>query len=455
MTDEIRTGDARSVSSDDGQPEVSIVAIGDELLSGIRTDANGPWLARRFSELGFRVGSIVAVGDDPRRIGETLRRALDASDLVVSTGGLGPTGDDRTREAVARTWGLELGEDSETLAEIRSRFRSRGYHDVPEPSRRMARVPEGAVILPNPAGLAPGLRLDLPSESGGRGGGVLILLPGIPGEVQALVEGPVRDTLRDAFGEDLTPASVRTIHTTGIPESALAGRLEALLADVEGLEVAYRPSTHGVTLQLLGRGTGADDRLDRAEELIEPVLAPYRYDAPGGNLASAVGRALSSSGLRIAVAESCTGGLVLKRLTDIPGSSEWVVGGVVAYADRIKEGWLEVPASVLSASGAVSEPVARAMAEGIRRRFGVEVGVGVTGIAGPGGGVEGKPVGTVWFGITGARGTHAEKVWFPGGRTEVRARAAQHVLHLVLRSVQAPGREERIRTSDADSEHAP
>lgn len=386
MTDEIRTGTARSVGSDDGQPEVSIVAIGDELLSGIRTDANGPWLARRFSELGFRVGSIVAVGDDPRRIGETLRRALGESDLVVSTGGLGPTGDDRTREAVARTWGLELGEDSETLAEIRSRFRSRGYHDVSEPSRRMARVPEGALILPNPAGLSPGLRLDLPAESGGRGGGVLILLPGIPREVRALVEGPVRDTLRDVFGED---------------------------------------------------------------------LAPYRYDAPGGDLASAVGRALSSSGLRIAVAESCTGGLVLKRLTDIPGSSGWVVGGVVAYADRIKEGWLEVPASVLSASGAVSEPVARAMAEGIRRRFGVEVGVGVTGIAGPGGGVEGKPVGTVWFGITGARGTHTEKVWFPGGRAEVRARAAEHVLHLVLRSVQAPGREERIRTSDADSEHAP
>ncbi len=441
--------------TDHGQPRASIVAIGDELLSGIRADANGPWLARRLSELGFRVGSILAVGDDPRRIGKTLRRALDESELVVCTGGLGPTTDDRTREAVAHAWDLELRESPEVLAEIRSRFRSRGYHEAPEPSRRMARLPEGASVLPNPAGLAPGLRLDLPGEAGGAADGVLILLPGIPREVRALLEGPVRDTLRDAFGEDLTPASVRTIHTTGIPESALVGRLEALLADVEGLEVAYRPSTLGVTLQLLGRGADADGRLDRAEERIGPVLAPYRYDAPDGDLATAVGRALNSSGLRIAVAESCTGGLVLKRLTDIPGSSGWVVGGVVAYADRIKEGWLEVPTSVLSAWGAVSEPVARAMAEGIRRRFGVEVGVGVTGIAGPGGGVEGKPVGTVWFGVAGARGTHAEKVWFPGGRAEVRERAAQHALHLVLRSVKAPGREERIRALDADPELSP
>lgn len=431
------------------RPEAAIVTIGDELLSGVRADTNGPWLARRLSELGFAVGSIVAVGDDPERIGGALRRAVADADVVVATGGLGPTDDDRTRDAVARVWDLELREDPDLMAEIRARFRSRGYHDAPRASRRMAQVPEGARILPNPAGSAPGLRLDLPADPRGPGERILILLPGIPTEVRALMDGPVEVALRDSFETRLAPASIRTIHTTGIPESALAGRIEALLDDVRGVEVAYRPSTHGVTIRLLARGPGAGERLERAAKLVEPVLAPYQYEARDGDLAAAVGRALNAAGLRIGVAESCTGGLVLKRLTDIPGSSGWVVGGVVAYADRIKEGWLDVPASVLSSRGAVSEPVARAMAEGIRRRFGVELGIGVTGIAGPGGGVEDKPVGTVWFGIAGPRGTHAEKVWFQGGRSEVRERAAQHVLHLVLRSVEAPGRADRIRTSDS------
>jgi len=422
---------------EDPGPPAGIVTIGDELLAGERVNSNAAWLARRLSDLGFAVRAIHSVGDSEEEIGGILARAGEEAELVVATGGLGPTLDDRTREAVAARWNLQLREDPEVLERIRTRFLSRGYHDLPETNRRIAQVPEGARVLLNPRGSAPGLLLTLP-RSGQGGASLLLLLPGVPREMRALMDGHAGDALRKSFAGRLRPARYRTIDTTGVPESVLAGRIEAMLHDVDGVEVAYRPSLHGVELRLTARGPDAGEALALAERLLEPILAQHRFEAPGGDLAAALGRSLQERGLRVAVAESCTGGLVLKRLTDIPGSSNWVVGGVVAYADRIKDEWLEVPLGLLEAHGAVSEGVARTMAEGIRRRMGVEIGVGVTGIAGPGGEAPGKPVGTVWFAVTGSEGTQAQRIWFSGDREEVRERAAQHALHLTFRYVEGP-----------------
>jgi len=413
-------------------PPARIVTIGDELLSGERLDGNAHWLARHLTGLGFRVLGIESVGDEGADIGSALRRAASDAEFVAVTGGLGPTLDDRTREAVAQTWGLPLEESPEILRELTGRFRERGYHELPAANRRIALVPKGARPIANPRGSAPGLWLGPESPLDPC---VLLLLPGVPHEMKAIMEGPARELLTRTFGSRLRPAMSRLIRTTGVPESVLAGRIEALMGSSAGVEVAYRPSLYGVELRLSARGAEAVQKLDEAERTLVPVLADHRYEAPSGDLAEAVGLALSAAGLRVAVAESCTGGALLRRLTDVPGSSAWVVGGVVAYADRIKTAWLEVSQAVLSAQGAVSEGVARGMASGVRRRMGVEIGVGVTGIAGPSGGSDAKPVGTVWFAVDGLGETRAERVRFPGDREEVRERATQHALHLLLRAV--------------------
>jgi nicotinamide-nucleotide amidase len=425
-------------------PSASIVTIGDELLNGDRLDTNARWLARFLSATGFDVAWMSSAADDEEQIGRVLAAAAEEAELVVATGGLGPTLDDRTREAVSKRWGRPLTEDPVILEELRADFLSRGYHDLPETNRRVARVPEGAGVIRNSHGSAPALHLRVPVAAQHREA-LVLLLPGVPAEMQGFLEGRAGEFLRESMKGRLRAAERRILRTTGIPESALAGRLEAILDGVEDVAVAYRPSIFGVEVVLSARGDRAFPALERACDRVGDALAAFLYDDPDGDIAGSVGRALDGAGLRIAVAESCTGGLLMKRLTDVPGSSGWVAGGVVAYANRIKVEHLGVSAGLIEAQGSVSEGVARAMAEGVRSRMGAELGVGITGIAGPGGAVADKPVGTVWFGIAGPRGTHAERVQFPGGRHSVRERAAQHALHLVLRSILAPGRNERVQ----------
>ncbi len=432
-------------------PTAVIVTIGDELLNGDRLDSNARTLARFLSDEGFEVIRAISVGDEAASIGEAMAEGAARASLVVSTGGLGPTLDDRTREGVAERWGLRLIEDPTVLEELERRFRERGYHELPRTNRRVARVPEGAGTLSNGHGTAPAIHLEVPG-AGENDRTLLLLLPGVPREMEGFLRGEGGHLLRTRFGGRVQRLERRVFHTTGIPESALAGRVEAHLAGVEGVRVAYRPSLRGVELVLSAGGENASERLSAACGRVGEFLEPFVYDDPQGDLAGALGRALLERQLRIAVAESCTGGLILGRLTGVPGSSEWVAGGVVAYANRIKVDALGVSEALLDAQGAVSEGVARAMAEGVRTRMGVEIGAAVTGIAGPGGSVEGKPVGTVWFAVSGPRGTHAERLLLPGGRAEVRERAVQHLLHLVFRSVLAPGRESRPGADDP-SEH--
>ncbi len=421
----------------EGAPAAILISVGEELLLGRTVDTNAAWLGRALSDLGIRVVRGATVGDRRDAIGRTVREALVDAEVVVVTGGLGPTEDDVTREAVAQVVGRPLRLDEERLQRLRSRFEARGMGRLPEPNRSQAMVPEGSEVLENPHGTAPGLLL----ESEGRW---VVLLPGVPREMKGIWALEVEPRLRSRFEGRLRPARHRVIHTTAIAESRLqeliAQRVPELaraLGDVATL--AFLPDVTGVDLRVTARARDEEEAnriLDRVEGLLAPVVAPWRFDAPSGDLAEAVLEALRRAGATLATAESCTAGLVAKRLTDHAGSSEVFVGGVVAYANRVKEELLGVASSDLAAHGAVSEPVARQMARGVRARLEASVGVGVTGIAGPGGGTPEKPVGTVWIAVsTDAGGEEARRLHLPGDRAEVRARAAQAALWRVFRAL--------------------
>ena len=412
----------------------AVVTVGDELLLGETTDTNAAWLGRELARRGIPVARRWTVGDEEERIQDAVARALEAADLVLVTGGLGPTPDDLTRDAVAALLEHPLEEDGEVLEAIRTKFRERGVDELPEPNRRVAQVPRGARKLENPHGTAPGLAME--AEGGGR----VILLPGVPRELKGIVAGSLDGLLEAWFGDRLPPVHLRTLHTTGIPESLLSQRVDEVLPEDMGpVRLAFLPDRRGVDLRLTAVGVEEEEAarwFDRVEEALAPVVDPWRFEALEGDLVEAVSEALRDAGTTVATAESCTGGLVAKRLTDRPGSSDVFLGGVVAYANRAKQELLGVAAGVLEEHGAVSEAVARAMAEGARARFGTGAGLGITGVAGPDGGTEAKPVGTVWYAVALGGRTVARRERFPGDREEVRDRSAQAVLTLLLRMLE-------------------
>ncbi len=412
----------------------ALVTIGDELLLGDRLDTNAAWIARALSDWGFEVRLHLSVGDDEARIGWAIDEALEAGEVVVVTGGLGPTSDDRTREGVAGWLGVSIEESAELVAALEARARERGGAGLSHLNRRLAGVPAGGVPLHNSRGSAPALLFEIPPTAD-RSARLLALLPGVPAEMKGFMEGEVGERIRARRPADASAAVSCTVHTSGLPESVLAESVEGALPSELALKVAYRPSILGVEIRLSAEGDEAEDRLRRGAFMVEELLAPYRIDHPDGDLAATVGRALSDRGQTIAVAESCTGGLMAKRLTDIPGSSSYFLGGVVSYSDAVKSALVGVPNETLAANGAVSDEVARALAEGIRARLASDIGIGITGIAGPGGAVPGKPVGTVWFGVSSRAATRGEMVRFAGTRAEIRARAVQHALRLTLLEV--------------------
>jgi nicotinamide-nucleotide amidase len=410
-----------------------VVTVGDELLLGDTIDSNAARIGRALGELGAPVLRRETVGDEKAAIAGAVERALADGDLVVVTGGLGPTPDDLTREAVADLLGRPLRRDATVEEALRARYRSAGYKDLPETNLRQAMVPEGATVLPNERGTAPGLALE-------HEGSWVVLLQGVPRELEGMLAGPVRELVQRAFGDRLRAPLHRRLHTTGIAESKLAERVEALLPAHRGpVRLAYLPSLRGVDLRFTvgGETDPAEARawLDRMESALTE-LEGYFY--AGDDLVEALARTLDESGRTLAVAESCTGGLIAKRLTDRPGSSRWFLGGVVAYADRAKVDQLGVPPDVLARVGAVSEEVARAMADGARRAFGAFAGIGITGIAGPTGGTTEKPVGTVWYAVSVGDRVEAEKRVFMGDREAVRERSAQAALNLLYRTLRGP-----------------
>ena len=413
-------------------PRTVVVTVGDELLLGDTTDSNAARIGRALADLGAPVVRRETVGDDPSAIGGAVDRALADGDLVVVTGGLGPTPDDVTREAVAALLGRPLRLDLELEAALRTRYHAAGYGDFPETNLRQAMVPQGARVLANASGTAPGLALE-------RDGRWIILLQGVPRELEGMLAGPVRDLVMELFCGRLRSPLHRRLRTTGIPESRLAERVEALLPAARGpVRLAYLPSLRGVELRFTVGGevdpADAAGWLDRMEAALEE-LGPYLYR--GDDLVVAVAESLVRSGRTLAVAESCTGGLIAKRLTDRAGASRWFLGGVVAYADRIKVEQLGVPAETLARVGAVSEEGARAMAAGARSAFGADAGLGITGVAGPDGGTPEKPVGTVWYAVSVGDRTAAETRVFMGDREAVRERSAQAALNLLYRMLES------------------
>ncbi|MEJ2206826.1 MAG: CinA family nicotinamide mononucleotide deamidase-related protein, partial [Gemmatimonadota bacterium] len=400
------------------------------LLLGTTVDTNAAWIGRRLAARGIPVVRRHTVGDDADEIRRAVSDAAEVADLVLVTGGLGPTPDDLTRDAVAAWLGLPLLEDPEVLRSIEIRFRQRGVTELPSPNRRVAQVPQGARKLANPVGTAPGLVLDHEDS-------VIVLLPGVPSELRAIVEVGLEETLTASFSSRLRPVFHRVIHTTGIPESLLSAQVTEVLGDApQAVRLAFLPDVRGVDLRLTvtsGSRGEAEELMDGVEDRLRATVEPWRFEADRGDLADAVSFALRRAGLRLAVAESCTGGLVAKRITDLEGSSEVLEGGIVAYANEVKVRHLGVDPAVLDGEGAVSEVVARQMALGVASRFGVACGLAITGVAGPGGGTEAKPVGTVWIAASVPGRIAARLERFPGDRADVRERAAQAALFLLLR----------------------
>jgi len=411
---------------------VELVAIGTELLLGFTIDTNGAEIGRALAAAGVRVVRRTAVADEPAAIRAAVAEALARTGAVVTTGGLGPTRDDMSKVVVAELFGAGLEFDAAVWEAIVARFAGLGR--VPAASNRtQAEVPRGAVVLANRWGTAPGLWLE--GSVAGRPA-LAIMLPGVPREMRKLLEHEVAPRLAARAGAAGTVIRSTAIRTTAIPESTLAERLGDVERDLAPLTLAYLPGLDGVDLRLTAWDLPAEEaerRLDAGAVLLRERAGEHVYGRDRDDLAAVVLDAARARGLRLAVAESCTGGLVGARLTAIAGSSDVMLGGVIAYDNAVKTGLLEVPPALLEAHGAVSDPVARAMAEGACRRLGADAAVSVTGIAGPGGGSAAKPVGTVWFGVTTSGETSAHHAIFPGSRHEIRARAAQTALWLLRR----------------------
>jgi nicotinamide-nucleotide amidase len=359
-------------------------------------------------------------------VSEALRR----TGAVVTTGGLGPTRDDVSKKAVAALYGAPLEFDELVWSDLVARF-ARAQRQPAASNRTQAEVPRGAVVLRNRWGTAPGLWIEGPP-------GLTIMLPGVPGEMRKLLEFEVGPRLAGRAPDAVVRSAV--VRTTAIPESTLAERMGDIELEIAPLTLAYLPGTHGVDLRLTAWGlepAEADRRLRAAAALLTARAGEHAYGEGDEDLAAVVLERARRAGLSLGAAESCTGGLVGGRITDVPGSSDVFAGGVVCYADRLKTELLDVPPSLIAEHGAVSEPVARAMAEGARRRIGVDLAVSVTGIAGPAGGTDTKPVGTVWFAVASPADTDSRRIVFLGSRREIRERAAQTALFLLNRRLLA------------------
>jgi nicotinamide-nucleotide amidase len=407
---------------------IEVITIGTELLLGLTVDTNGAEIARALADKGIRVIRRTSVADRPQDIRDAVQEALGRTGAVITTGGLGPTRDDVTKKVVAELYAAPLIFDESIWTSLLERF-ARLRRKPAESNRSQAEVPRGAIVLRNRWGTAPGLWLQ-------GSPGLTIMLPGVPSEMRMLLEHEVMSRLSAAANG--TVIRSLQLRTSGIPESALAERLGQIEPEMAPLTLAYLPSLEGVDLRLSAwdMASGEADRLLRqAADLIRSRAGQHVYGEGNSDLAALVLQAARDQGVRLAVAESCTGGLVGTRLTEIPGSSDVFVGGVIAYDNALKRDLLGVPSSVLEGHGAVSEPVARAMAEGAAKRFAVRAAVAVTGIAGPGGGSEEKPVGTVWMAGTLDGVVTSRRSVFPGSRQEVRARAAQASLLLLYRSL--------------------
>ncbi len=407
--------------------QAEILSVGTELLLGHTIDTNAAAVSRTLADLGIPLTRRVTVGDNRDRLLDALRAASTRANLIVTTGGLGPTPDDLTKETLAEAFGDELVEDAKTAEALRTFFQRQGFAFA-ESNLKQALVFRSGFLLPNSHGTAPGAVME-------KDGVTAICLPGPPREMLPMLEEQVVPYLREKLGEEARVFHSRFLRLVGIGES-LATEKVADLLDSENPTVA--PVLRGMepSFRITARASDADMARRLVAEM-EPRLreriGAYVYGVDDETLESVLVRELKERGVTVATAESCTGGLVGHRITNVPGSSSVYPGGIVSYANAAKESLLGVKSETLAAHGAVSEPVAREMAEGVRRLLSADYGVALTGVAGPDGGTEEKPVGLVWLAVADGDETVVERRQFGGRREDIKTRAAQAALNLLRR----------------------
>ena len=434
---------------------IELLNTGSELMLGRVLNTHQQWLCRHLADLGYVVTRQVAVPDTAHNIQSAVREALSRADLIVTTGGLGPTSDDLTRDLIAKLLGKKLRLDDAVLDHIKRRFAARNL-PMPKNNEVQALVPEGALVLANPNGTAPGLAMKVGSGVWGLASGKpqtserlspdpraqnqdakwLVLLPGPPRELRPMFDNFVVPLLRREFPLD-APFVCRTLRTSGIAESLaqekIAAPLGALVAD--GLEIGYCARTGQVDVRLSARGGNGKKIVRAAEAVVQKILGAQIYGFDDEEMETVVVRLLTGRKKTLAMAESCTGGCIAHRVTNVPGASAVFLGGFVTYSNESKRKFLGVRAETLAAHGAVSEAVAREMAEGARLQLGADFAIAVTGIAGPDGGTKEKPVGTVFIGLAGDFGTAVERKFNPyerGTFKEVTAWQALEMLRVRL-----------------------
>ena len=393
----------------------AVLCIGTELTRGELLNSNATWLAEALTRIGLEVTALDCVDDDRERIEAALRRLSGSNQVVVCTGGLGPTTDDITTECAARVAGLTLERDAASLEHI-EKLMARFGRTVAPSNAKQADFPVGSRILPNPRGTAAGFCLRLSGASA-------YFMPGVPSEMKAMFDSSIAPDLASLVNESRHQIVLRSF---GLPESDVNDRLAGVEASF-GVVIGYRASLPEIEVKVLARAASAAEAqatARRAADEVRSRLGDHVYAEGFGSLPESVGELLAAKGLSLAIAESCTGGLAAELVTRLPGASRYFLGGVVAYANNAKTHLLGVPAELIAEHGAVSEPVARAMAEGARLRLGADIGLAFTGIAGPDGGSAEKPVGLVHWAVARASGTdHRERV-FLGDRQGIRRRAA-------------------------------
>ncbi|HEX3560143.1 MAG TPA: competence/damage-inducible protein A [Pyrinomonadaceae bacterium] len=403
-----------------------IIAVGSELLTPFRTDTNSLWLTDQLNSVGIEVKLKTVVGDDDSRLEETIRDALKRSGVVVLTGGLGPTEDDITRKIAARSLSRRLSLDEKVLEEIKARFLHWG-RKMPEINARQAMVIEGAQVLPNPNGTAPGMYVEHDSR-------VVVLLPGPPREMKPMFEAHVLARLSERAGQ--VRVARRVLRVAGLGESAVDERIAPVYTQYKNPQTTILFNNTEIEIHLTAQGKTEQEAellLDGLAGQIEERMGDAIFAFRGETMEEVVGLRLAVGGFTLAVAESCTGGLVAHRLTEIPGSSNYFMEGVVTYSNEAKTRLLGVPAELIERHGAVSAEVAEAMAEGVKARAATDFGLAVTGVAGPGGGTSEKPVGLVYISLADDAHTEHRRIMLPGDRHLIRWRASQAALDLLRR----------------------
>ncbi|MDR8390291.1 competence/damage-inducible protein A [Aliifodinibius sp. S!AR15-10] len=410
--------------------KAEIVSIGNELLIGDTVNTNASWIGQLLTEEGLDVTAVHTIGDDLEVVKETIRRSMERSDLVISTGGLGPTHDDVTKKALQELFDAEMVVDESVLNFVKKMFEKRNI-PFTKSNYHQAEVLNNAEVLFNTQGTAPGLWFEELNSS-------LAVLPGVPFEMKHLMREKVLPKFREKLQNQEYRRS-RYLVTAGIGESTLSDSIIGDLAPFlqNGTTVAYLPSPYGVRIRI----TSAGRSVEEIEQKISPV-ADHIYEKAGSlligegkelSLSEALGKELRKKEMTIATAESCTGGLLSSTLTDVPGSSDYTMGGIIAYSNNIKEQELNISASTLEKHGAVSKPVALQMARNVAEKFGTDIGVSATGIAGPGGGTEDKPVGTVWIGFWSEEKHFALKTIFTKDRLQNKERTVAVAMETVRR----------------------